>query len=443
MFILNMAPSSPTRYRIVAKVGGKYAARGNVAFGPRKQSPGRGGGISLMRTPLLALAFACLIIPPAFSQGSSSSDAAAAASPKGLWLTTPYPEQTVHAGDEISLDLTLTNKHLAPQRAALSVSEAPSGWKAEIDGGGKPVAAAFAPTDGKTDLTLKLTPPANVKPGPYSFVVAAKGPDAASSLPITLTLSNGNSAKLTAESDLPALKGSATSSFAYTLTVKNQGGEDALVSLAADVPRGFQPSITEAYGTQELTSIPIKAGASKDVKLTVKPPDGVAAGTYPVVFHAASAKAAGTAKLSMTVTGQPQLALTGPGGRLSGEATAGAASSVQFTLRNNGTAPAKHVDLTGDAPSGWTVAFNPKTVDILAPNAERHVTATITPVSQAIAGDYMVTMRATPGDNGAGDASADYRVTVHTSTLWGIIGIIIIAAALIALSLAVVRYGRR
>ena len=34
MFILNMAPSSPTRYRIVAKVGGKYAARGNVAFGP-------------------------------------------------------------------------------------------------------------------------------------------------------------------------------------------------------------------------------------------------------------------------------------------------------------------------------------------------------------------------------------------------------------------------
>ncbi|HVV94444.1 MAG TPA: NEW3 domain-containing protein [Hyphomicrobiales bacterium] len=397
-----------------------------------------------MRAPLFALAFAaCLVIPAAHSQTSSPSDATAAQPAiHGLWLTTPYPQQTVHAGDEISLDLSLTNSHLAPQRAALSVTQAPPGWKAEIDGGGKPVAAAFAPTDGKADLKLKLTPPDNVKPGPYQFVVEAKGPDASSSLPLTLTLSNGNAAKLSVESDLPALKGSSTSSFAYTVTIRNEGGEDAVVSLGADVPKGFQPTITEAYGTQELTSIPIKAGQSKDIKLTVKPPDGVAAGTYPVVFHAATAKAEGAAKLSMAITGQPQLALTGPGGRLSGDATAGAASTVQFTLRNNGTAPAQHVELAGDAPSGWTVAFAPKSIDTLGPNAERHVAATITPVGQAIAGDYMVTMRATPG-SGGGDASADYRVTVHTSTLWGIVGIIIIAAALIALSLAVVRYGRR
>jgi uncharacterized membrane protein len=393
-----------------------------------------------MRAPLFALAFACLLVPAAHSQPASPPDATPPI--RGLWLTTPYPEQTVHAGDQISLDLALNNMHLPPQRAALAVTEAPPGWKAEIDGAGKPVTAAFAATDGKADLTLKLTPPPNVKPGAYKFTVEAKGADATSDLPLTLTLSNGNAAKLAVSAELPALKGSSSSSFSYTLTVKNEGGEDAVVSLGADLPRGFQPTITESYGSQELTSIPVKAGQSKDVKLAVKPPDGVAAGTYPVVFHAATAKAQGTAKLTMDITGQPQLALTGPGGRLSGNATAGAASSVQMTLRNNGTAPAQHVTLSGDGPSGWTVAFDPKTVDALAPNAERHVTATITPVGQAIAGDYMVTMRAAPSGLG-GDTSADYRVTVHTSTLWGIIGILIIAAALIALSLAVVRFGRR
>jgi uncharacterized membrane protein len=64
----------------------------------------------------------------------------------------------------------------------------------------------------------------------------------------------------------------------------------------------------------------------------------------------------------------------------------------------------------------------------------------ITPSEKAIAGDYMVTIRAN-GD-GASD-SADFRVTVTTSTIWGVAGLGIIAAAVLVLALAVARYGRR
>ena len=64
----------------------------------------------------------------------------------------------------------------------------------------------------------------------------------------------------------------------------------------------------------------------------------------------------------------------------------------------------------------------------------------ITPSEKAIAGDYMVTVRAN-GD-GASD-SAEFRVTVKTSTVWGVAGLGIISASVLVLALAVTRYGRR
>ena len=111
-----------------------------------------------------------------------------------------------------------------------------------------------------------------------------------------------------------------------------------------------------------------------------------------------------------------------------------------MTLTNTGSAAARNVKVSASEPSGWKVAFDPATVDLLAPNANQTVKATITPSNKAIAGDYMVTVSA------AGDgvnASSDFRVTVRTSTMWGIVGVLVIAAALIVLVLAVVRYGRR
>jgi len=46
--------------------------------------------------------------------------------------------------------------------------------------------------------------------------------------------------------------------------------------------------------------------------------------------------------------------------------------------------------------------------------------------------------------NAKGDSSsADFRVTVTTSTLWGVVGIGVIAVALLVVLGAVARFGRR
>ena len=86
------------------------------------------------------------------------------------------------------------------------------------------------------------------------------------------------------------------------------------------------------------------------------------------------------------------------------------------------------------------VEFDPKEIDAVDPQQTQKINVRITPSQQAIAGDYMVTVRAS--GSGASE-SRDFRVTVTTSTLWGIVGIGVVAAAVVVLGAAVTRYGRR
>jgi uncharacterized membrane protein len=229
-------------------------------------------------------------------------------------------------------------------------------------------------------------------------------------------------------------------SFEFQFTVTNQSDKDLLVKLAAAAPQGFQTSFMEAYGTQELSSIPIEAGKDKDLKVKVTPPANVTAGDYPVAVQASSEGASADTKMTMSISGQPKLKLSGEDGRLNAEAEAGSATPIKLTVENTGSAPADNVELSASPPSDWKVVFQPDKIDELAPSQKRDVQALLTPSAKAIAGDYMTTFRA----NGKGDSnSADFRITVATSSMWGMVGIGIIAIAFLVLIGAVARFGRR
>ena len=68
------------------------------------------------------------------------------------------------------------------------------------------------------------------------------------------------------------------------------------------------------------------------------------------------------------------------------------------------------------------------------------VTAHVTPSDQALTGDYVVTMNA--GCSAVSD-SADFRVTVETSMLWGVVAVAVIAALLAGIGYVFRKYGRR
>lgn len=359
---------------------------------------------------------------------------------KGLWLSTPYPALTVAASKPVTIDLKMHNEGLPPENVALMVRDLPDGWHAAFLGDGRPVNAVFVSPDAATDLKLRVEPPANIKSGTYRFQLAAKGDDGQANLQLALTLGQVLPRRLTLTPEFPALRGSAGSDFSFKVTLENQSGQDTLVNLTADAPKEFEVSFTEAYGSQQLTTIPLKAGATKDLSVKINPPHDIAAGTYAVEVHAAADGAAADTKLSLDVTGRPELALSGPEGLVSGHAYAGEETAMQLTVANTGSAPADTVELTSSEPSGWKIQFEPAKIEHLTPGGKREIKAMITPAAKALAGDYMVTLRANAG---GASKSEDFRIAVLTSTLWGIVGVVVIASALVVVGLAVMRYGRR
>jgi uncharacterized membrane protein len=125
---------------------------------------------------------------------------------------------------------------------------------------------------------------------------------------------------------------------------------------------------------------------------------------------------------------------------LSARATAGTEESIPIILTNSGTAPAEQIELSGSVPPGWKINFDPKAVDRIAPNEIKEIKALVTPSDKAVAGDYQASVRAAARGE---SASQTFRIAVTTSTIWGIVGIALIAGALLVMIGSVVWFGRR
>jgi uncharacterized membrane protein len=390
-----------------------------------------------MRCRLVALCWAVLsvaVLCVAANAQETKSDV------KGVFLLTDYPAVTLRPGSTSTINLRLQNSGVAPERLALSVTGVPSGWTANLIGGGQPVSAAMPGTNSSVSLELRLDVPKDAPVGTTNLTVNAQGSTTNVSLPVAVTLATDLPAKLSLNPQLPELRGTSKSTFEFQLGIKNDSGKKVTVSLSAQAPQNFDATFTEQYGSQELNALPLDAGQSKDVKLKVRPPNTVAAGKYKVAAKVSAEDASATTDLVLDITGQPKIEISGRDGRLNASASAGVEASVPVVISNSGTAAAEQVELSGSGPSGWKINFEPKTVDRIAPNENKDVQALITPPAKAIAGDYATTLRAAARGE---SASQTFRVAVVTSTMWGIVGVVLIGIALLVLVGAVAWFGRR
>ncbi len=359
---------------------------------------------------------------------------------RGLALYTPYPDQVVRPGESVTLNLTVRNFGLPPQVVRLEMIRVAPGWRATFLASGRVVSAVYVLPDQEATVSLRLDPPRSARVGVFRFAVAAIGQGGRAELPITLTLGQALPPRLSLTAEAPNLRGPATSSFRFRVTLRNDSDQELLVRLDAEAPRRFQVSFTPTIGTQQVTSLPVKAGESKEMDVEVSIPQDTPAGRYRVVVRASAVGASAALPLTLEVTGRPELSITAPDDRLSGRAYAGQETPLKIIVKNEGSAPARNVSLSSSPPSGWDVRFDPERIDEIPARQQVEVTARIRPSPRAIAGDYMVTITASAGDV---SKSADFRITVLTRTLWGIVGVVLIAAALLVVGQAVSRYGRR
>lgn len=359
---------------------------------------------------------------------------------RNLFFYTRYPSQEATVGDTVTFKLTLGTE-TTPQIVRLGLRNVPNGWTATFRGDGRVIQSAYVEPNNNVTFDLRIEPPADVKAGEYQMLAVATGVAQEVTLPIALTLKEKttNPAGLSFKVDLPTLRGSPSTTFRYNVTLKNESTEEVPVSLLAEAPRGFQ--VDFKLSGQSITSVPFGPNESKNLSVEVRALTDVPAGTYEIGILARGGDLQATTRLVADITGQPQLLLTTPDGRLSGEARIGEQTEVKLVVRNTGSAPARNIELSASPPIGWTVEFEPKQISELATNQLVEVTAKVQPSNQAIAGDYLVTFTARPADAAA--ATSEFRFTVLTSTLWGLVGIALIAVAVVGVGVAVMRFGRR
>jgi uncharacterized membrane protein len=387
---------------------------------------------------ILGLALILMLLFPATGAALAQEGQPPAPAQQPLAVFTPYPSRMIGFGEVVSLPLTLRSGD--PQTVKLAVMDLPQGWTASFRGGSQIVDAAYV--DGRTDASvdLRLEPPADAKPGKFAMKVVASGEGEKAELPLSFTLAEKLPPRLSLNVDgLPARRGGPSTTFNFAAMLKNEGGEDLQVSLSATQPKDMQITIQSAG--QDASELELRANETKSLAIKADPLVPLEAGEYPFTIQASAGDVKSELNLSVEVIGEGNLSITTPDGRLSGQAYAGQDNPMKLVLANNGTAPLRGIELTSNAPTGWKVSFDqPKIAEIPAGQTV-DLTASVKPPDKAVAGDYVITLNARPLDSK--EQAAQFRVTVRTSTLWGVAGIGLIALAVAVVGVAVVRFGRR
>ncbi len=371
---------------------------------------------------------------PALAQESQPESAA----DQPLTIYTQYPSQMIGFGEVVTVGLKL--KAGRAQVVRLEVQNLPEGWSASFRGGSRIVDAVYVDGKNEASVDLRLEPPKDAQAGQYELRVVATGDREKQELPLRFTIKEKLPPRLSLTVDgLPVKRGSPSTTFSFSATLKNEGGEDLVVTLSATQPENTQVTIESAG--QEVTELKLAANESKTLTIKADPLINLEAGKYPFTVQAQAGDVQAKLDLGIQVIGEGNLSVSAPDGRLSGTAYSGRDNPLKISLSNTGTAPLRGIELSSSEPSGWSVTFDQPQIAEIPAGESVEVTAHIKPPEKAVAGDYMITINARPVDHA--QESAQFRITVRTSTLWGAAGIGLIALAVGVVSVAVVRFGRR
>lgn len=357
----------------------------------------------------------------------------------GLSLFTPYTGISVTPGESIDYMVDLNNNTNSIQNVSFDLKDIPKKWDYEIKSGSWAVQKLSVKPGKKQQFTLTVNVPLKVEKGDYSFTLVSKGSDGLdSSLPLTVTVSEKGTFQTELDVDQPNMQGHADADFSYTATLSNKTADKQRYALSADAPKGWDTEF-KADG-KTVTSVEIKPNESKDINITLNPPEKVKADTYQARIKASNGSTSAKNVIEAAITGTYDMDLTTPSGKLSTNITAGKSKTVELKVVNKGSAPLEDVSLTSTAPPDWDVTFDSKSINKLAPGKSMNVKATITASDDAIAGDYVTKVSASSGQV---NSDAELRVSVKTSMLWGWVGVLIIIAVLAGIYYLFRKYGRR
>lgn len=383
----------------------------------------------------LLISMSCMTV---FAEEEAENTAVSYSS-AGIEFYTDYPGISVTAGTSETISLKIENSTSANYDATLSIEEMPEGWDGYFSASGVTVTRAHVQSGEEASVTFNLEIPDNAAEGTYTVVLGATTSNGLKdTATLTFDIDEIQYGKGSFTSEYPEQEGASGTSFSFSTTLINNSASAQSYALSANAPDGWQVSF--AADSTQVASIDVDPVTSQGLTVTITPPATVEAGEYEIPISAISASENLSETLKVTVTGTYALSLSTPSGVLSFDAHANAASDVTLQLTNNSNVALENINLTSSAPSGWTVTFEQSTIESLEAGASVEVTAHVTPSDSAITGDYITSITATCAE---ASSSADFRVSVKTSTVWGFVAIIVIAALLGGIGYVFKKYGRR
>jgi uncharacterized membrane protein len=256
--------------------------------------------------------------------------------------------------------------------------------------------------------------------------------------------------KITLACQYPTISSYAGSYFSYTIDLQYTGGKEPRVfDLQVKVPDGFTSAITPSYGsTSQIAAIRLDPQKTYPDSITVMATpyawQAAQPGEYPITVSASSGDIKASIDLKAIVTAKYDLALQTSTGLLNTNATSGEDNYLTISVKNTGSADLEKIEFSSktSAPSGWSITFDPKEIDLLPVGGTHEVQVDIKPAKKSISGDYMVTISAQPQAKNAFGAF-DLRVTVLTPTIWGWVGVAIVVLVIAGLAYMFMRFGRR
>lgn len=368
-----------------------------------------------------------------------------------IWIITCFGQILFAQQDSIELYTTNTKISISPGKSVkysidvinhgkntefcnLTVSGIPKSWKYSLKSGTYEVKQIALQHKGKKTITLSVDAPLKVNKGNYHVYVKAGN----AKLPLIINISKQGNYQTEFTTEQANMEGHSDSDFSFRCVLKNRTAEKQLYSLKSNKSLGWQ--VTFKPNRKQATSVEIEPNASKDITIEVKPPENVKTGTYKIPVKAVTNLTSAQLELEVVITGTLGLELITPTGLVSTKITTGGEKKLDLVVKNTGSEALSNVKLSSGNPSGWDVTFEPKEIKTIQPGSNARVIAAVQADKDAIAGDYILNIKAKVPET---SSKLAFRVSVKTPLIWGWIGILIIIIALGSIVFLFRKYGRR
>lgn len=254
------------------------------------------------------------------------------------------------------------------------------------------------------------------------------------------------------ETTLPKIQAKGGETFTFNFTAKYSPGDvpadseertaDKAFNITVKYPDGWIAAV--ASGSTEALTINLAPNSSESLKMVAAPLVKQEPGEYNFKATFKSAVEGETLEGSMdftaVITATYEIKLTTKTGNLTTKVTAGKDNHYKLILTNNSSTSVENITLSSTEPEGWQVKFDKETIESIEADEKAEIDVTINPPEKTVAGDYMLTFKASSKDS---ESSIDVRTTVETPTIWGIVGIGIIVVVIVGVAIIFTRLGRR